>query len=163
MADQNENLKYIVRLASTNLDGTKLAIYALSNIKGVGYRTAEIILKKLGIPRDIKLGEIDDQKMDEIKEVLEKKYGEILPKWAVNHQKDIQTGLDMLKVGPDWEVGVSDDINRMKRIRSYRGIRHEKGKKVRGQRTRSNGRKGLAVGVVKKKETPAQTEKKEGA
>jgi small subunit ribosomal protein S13 len=163
MADQNENIKYIVRLASTNLDGTKSAIYALSNIKGIGYRTAEVLLKKLGIPRDIKLGEIDDQKLDEIKDAIEKKYGKIIPKWALNHRNDIQTGQDLLKVGPDWEVAVSDDVNRMKRIRSYKGIRHERGKKVRGQRTRSNGRKGLAVGVVKKKEAPAASEKKEGA
>jgi small subunit ribosomal protein S13 len=52
---------------------------------------------------------------------------------------------------------VMDDINRMRRTRSYKGIRHDKGKKVRGQRTRSNGRKGLAVGVVKKREAPAGT------
>ncbi len=38
----------------------------------------------------------------------------------------------------------------MKMIRCYRGIRHEQGQKVRGQRTRSNGRTGLTVGVTKK-------------
>ncbi len=38
----------------------------------------------------------------------------------------------------------------MKMIRSYRGVRHERGQKVRGQRTRSNGRTGMAAGVLKK-------------
>ncbi|MEL9914806.1 MAG: 30S ribosomal protein S13 [Thermoplasmatales archaeon] len=155
--EKNENLKYIVRLANTNLDGTKPAVYSLSAIRGLGYRTAEIMLKKMNIPPTIKLGEIGDEKLDEIKEILERKYSEIYPSWAVNHRKDIQTGLDLLKVGPDWEIAVMDDINRMKRIRSYKGIRHEKGKKVRGQRTRSNGRKGLAVGVIKRKEAPSES------
>jgi small subunit ribosomal protein S13 len=150
--EKNENIKYIVRLANTNLDGTRQAVFALSNIKGIGYRTAEILLKKMNIPRETKLGEIDDSKIDEIKDVIEKRYNEIFPSWTLNHRNDIQTGADLLKVGPDWGVAVSDDVNRMKRTRSYRGTRHEKGKKVRGQRTRSNGRKGLAVGVIKKRE-----------
>lgn len=38
----------------------------------------------------------------------------------------------------------------MKMVRSYRGVRHERGQKVRGQRTRSNGRTGMAAGVIKK-------------
>ncbi len=154
--EKNESLKYIVRLANTNLDGTRLAVFALSNIRGLGYRTAEILLKKMGIPRDVKLGELDDAKIEELKEAIDKNYNQIYPAWTMNHQRDIQTGTDLLKVGPDWDVAVSDDINRMKRSRSYRGIRHEKGKKVRGQRTRSNGRKGLAVGVIKKREGPAE-------
>lgn len=163
---KNENLRYIVRLANTNLDGTRQAVFALSNIKGLGYRTAEILLKKMNIPKDIKLGEIDEAKIDELKEVIEKRYTEIFPSWTLNHQKDIQTGSDLLKVGPELTVALMDDVNRMRRTRSYRGIRHEKGNKVRGQRTRSNGRKGLAVGVVKKREAPAegaQAETKEGA
>ncbi len=161
MAEQkvkNENIKYIVRLANTNLDGTRQAVYAISNIRGIGYRTAEILLKKMNIPRNVKLGELEDSKIEEIKETLEKKYSEIYPSWTLNHQKDIQTGENLLKVGPDLGVALQDDINRMKRSRSYRGTRHEKGKKVRGQRTRSNGRKGLAVGVMKKRGEAAPAE-----
>jgi small subunit ribosomal protein S13 len=43
-----------------------------------------------------------------------------------------------------------EDINILKKIRGYRGIRHENGQKVRGQRTKAHGRTGLTVGVVKK-------------
>ena len=131
-------------------------MYALSNIKGIGYRTAEILLKKMNIPRNVKLGELDDSKIEEIKEAIERRYNEFYPTWTLNHQKDIQTGENLMKVGPDLGVALQDDINRMKRTRSYKGMRHEKGKKVRGQRTRSNGRKGLAVGVVKRREGPAE-------
>jgi len=53
-------------------------------------------------------------------------------------------------ISGDLETSRRDDINRMKMIRSYRGVRHERGQKVRGQRTRSNGRTGMAAGVLKK-------------
>ena len=91
--EKNENIKYIVRLANTNLDGTRSAVYALSNIRGIGYRTAEILLKKMNIPRNVKLGELDDSKIEEIKEAIERRYNEFYPTWTLNHhQKDIQTG-----------------------------------------------------------------------
>jgi len=68
----------------------------------------------------------------------------------VNRPHDWETGADMHLYGSDIELRLRDDINRMKMIRCYRGIRHEQGQKVRGQRTRSNGRTGLTVGVIKK-------------
>jgi small subunit ribosomal protein S13 len=54
-------------------------------------------------------------------------------------------------VGVDLEVRRKDDINLMKMIRSYKGVRHEDGQKVRGQRTRSNGRTGLTLGVMRQR------------
>ena len=44
-----------------------------------------------------------------------------------------------------------DDVSRLAEIKTYRGIRHRSGHKVRGQRLRSNGRKGSALGVERKK------------
>ena len=73
------------------------------------------------------------------------------PEWAINRQNDYESGADMHLIGNDLELTQKDDINRMKMIRCYRGIRHETHHKVRGQRTRSNGRHGLTMGVSKKK------------
>ena len=44
-----------------------------------------------------------------------------------------------------------DDIARLAEMKTYRGIRHRSGHKVRGQRLRSNGRSGLTLGVQRKK------------
>ena len=52
----------------------------------------------------------------------------------------------------DIDMRLRDEINIMKKIRSYRGIRHERGLPARGQRTRANNRKGLSLGVSKKRE-----------
>jgi len=99
------------------------------------------------------------------------KIAEIVPHWMVNRPSDWETGEDVHLFSSDVELRLRDDINRMKMIRCYRGIRHEQGQKVRGQRTRSNGRTGLTVGVIKKtaiaaakaakKEEGGEKEKKE--
>ena len=99
---------------------------------------------------DVKgLDSLSDEKVKEI-ETLVKSYVEYAPTWAINRQMDYETGADMHLFGQDLEVIQKEDINRMKMIRCYRGIRHETHHKVRGQRTRSNGRHGLTMGVSKK-------------
>ena len=61
------------------------------------------------------------------------------------------SGEDIHPVSIDLKMLHEDDLNRMKKVKSYKGIRHASGHKVRGQRTYSNGRKGLALGVSKRK------------
>jgi small subunit ribosomal protein S13 len=68
----------------------------------------------------------------------------------INHRHEPADGLTVHYIGPELETRRRDDVNQMKMIRSYRGVRHERGQKVRGQRTRSNGRTGMAAGVLKK-------------
>jgi hypothetical protein len=81
----------------------------------------------------------------------------------LNRRKDYETGKDLHIVGTDVTVSMRSDIGRERRIRSRRGIRHELGLPVRGQRTRTTGRKGLVVGVKRKeiriREEAAKAEK----
>lgn len=44
-----------------------------------------------------------------------------------------------------------EDLERMKKIRAHRGLRHYWGLRVRGQHTKTTGRRGRTVGVSKKK------------
>jgi small subunit ribosomal protein S13 len=157
---QKEDFRYIVRLANTDLDGNKGTVIALQNIKGVGKRVAEIVAMRAGVNRWDKIGNLPDSKIEELGNLLVT-YSEYVPSWAVNRQNDGETGADMHLVGIDIEVFRKDDINRMKMIRCYRGIRHEQGQKVRGQRTRSNGRTGLTLGVSRQR--LAQAAKAESA
>ena len=69
----------------------------------------------------------------------------------VSWQKYYDTGDDIHPDRIDLKMSHEDDLNRMKKVKSYKGIRHASGHKVRGQRTYSNGRKGLALGVSKRK------------
>lgn len=147
---ETEDFKYIVRLANTDIDGEKGVGIALQGIKGVGGRVAEIIVKKAGLDRRTKIGALPDEKLEELESLIQS-YSELAPSWAVNRQHDYETGADLHIIGSDLELMVKDDINRMKMIRCYKGIRHETGQKVRGQRTRSNGRTGLTLGVSRRR------------
>ena len=147
---EDENFNYIVRIANSDIDGQKRTVIGLQSIKGVGKRVAEIIAKRAAIDPAVKIGSLPDDKVAEL-ENLVMSYVEYAPEWAINRQNDYETGDDMHLLGNDLDLIQKDDINRMKMIRCYRGIRHEGHHKVRGQRTRSNGRHGLTMGVVRKK------------
>lgn len=148
--EPKSDFKYIVRIADTNLDGNRTVKYALTGIKGIGLRIAENITKTIELPKNEKIGNLSDEKIEEIKERVQK-LSEHLPPWMLNRRKDIETGNDIHIVSHEIPMLLRDDINRLKKIRSYRGIRHESGHKVRGQKTKSNGRSGLTIGVQKRK------------
>ena len=153
---RDENFRYIVRIVNTDLDGAKNIVIAISGIKGLGLRSAEVIARMAGIPKNIKIGDLPESKTDELEKLIND-YSEKVPHWMVNRQSDWSTGADMHLVGVDVELNRRDDVNVMKMIRCYRGIRHEQGQKVRGQRTRSNGRTGMTMGVIRKKLEPGAT------
>jgi len=146
----DENFKYIVRLVNTDVDGEKPTVIGLQSVKGVGSRVAEIVVNRAGVGRVSKIGDLSDEKIEELGKLIIG-YSDYAPTWAMNRQLDLETGDDMHIVGVDLEVRRKDDINLMKMIRSYKGVRHEDGQKVRGQRTRSNGRTGLTLGVMRQR------------
>ncbi|MCE5296996.1 MAG: 30S ribosomal protein S13 [Euryarchaeota archaeon] len=148
--DYGKDFKYIVRIVNSDLDGTKTTLIAIQGIKGVGMRVADIICKKANVDRTAKIGNVSDEKIKEMEQLV-MTYADYVPTWALNRQNDVETGADGHIVGVDLEVMRKDDINRAKMIRSYKGVRHEQGQKVRGQRTRSNGRTGLTLGVMRQK------------
>ena len=152
------DFKYIIRIANTDLDGNRSVVYALTGVKGMGVRLAEVIADLAEVPRNAKIGDLPEAKVADIEQVLQN-LPEYTPHWILNRQNDWETGEDRHDFGSDVDLRVRDDINLMKKIRCYRGIRHEQGQKVRGQRTRSNGRTGLTVGVIKKQAIAAAAEK----
>ncbi len=147
---------YIVRIGNKDLDGERSVILALADLKGIGMRLAQIIVRKLALDGKARLGDLSEETIEKIRNFVESKEYEGIPEWAVNHRNDVTTGADLNLVSNELEIQLQDDLNLMKKARSYKGIRHETGHKVRGQRTRSNGRRGLAIGVIKKKEAPGQ-------
>jgi len=147
--EHKPDFKYIVRLAETDLNGERPIQLALADIKGIGVRTAILIADRVGIPRRTPIGDLTDEQLGRVEEALGSLH-EFAPPWMLNRQNDIDTGADVQVIGPEFQMSVMEDVGLMKKIRCYKGIRHETGQKVRGQRTKSNGRTGLTVGVTKK-------------
>ncbi len=149
MAQEDQDINYFVRVLNTDLDGTKSVIVALTGIKGVGRHAAQIIAKAAEVPKHELMGKLDEASVDRIREVVNT-YADRIPVWMTNRPKDVYTGVPKHILGTDLALINEDDINILKKIRAYRGIRHETGQKVRGQRTKSTGRTGLIVGVKRK-------------
>ena len=147
---KDSDFNYIVRIVNTDIDGEKKIIFGLAQIKGLGRRMATFVADLAGIDRRIKCGNLTDSQLEKINNVLEK-LDKMAPSWSLNHRKDFDTGKDIHILSSDVDMRLRDDINLLKMIRSYRGIRHETGLRLRGQRTRANNRKGLALGVSKKR------------
>jgi small subunit ribosomal protein S13 len=134
----------------TDVGGTLKTIYALTKIKGVSLSLSNAILKKAGINPDLRVGFLTETEIDKIEEIIKDptKYG--LPHWLFNRRKDAETGKDIHLISADLMLRTKMDINQEKEIRSWRGYRHAYGLKVRGQRTKTTGRAGKALGVKKK-------------
>ena len=149
--DRGKDFKYIVRLSNTDVDGEKNVVYGLTSIKGIGVHMATLIADEVGVDRYMKIGDLKDLQIEKIQEIIDN-VKTSAPGWMLNHRKDFDTGKNIHLIGSDIDMRLRDEINILKKIRSYRGIRHERGLRVRGQRTRTHNRKGLALGVSKKRE-----------
>lgn len=157
--EEEDDIKYFVRVGTTDLDGTESVETALLDLDGVGRRVAKAVASEAGIDPRSTLGRLDEDKIEAVKEAAQE-FDDIGPSWMVNREKDRYTGEDLHIVGKDLEITQEEDINRMQKISSYKGIRHRKGKKVRGQRTKSTGRTGGEV-AVKVSELQAEAEEEE--
>jgi len=144
--EDDEDIQYFVRIGQTDLDGTKSVERALTDMNGVGRRVARIIAERADVDRRALLGGLDEDDIDSIVDLVEG-YADEVPAWLTNHQHDFFDGETTHEVGNDLEMTRRQDINRMKMIDSYKGVRHKRGQKVRGQRTKSTGRTEGTIGV----------------
>jgi len=143
----SREFNYIVRLHGSNLDGTKLLPYALCDLKGVGIRVSKTMIKKLGLDPSLRLGTLSEADVRRLEEILDNPASGGIPNWMLNRRKDLETGKDIHLLGSDLTLRVRDDIDLMKETKSWKGNRHARGLKVRGQRTKTTARKGRSVGV----------------
>ncbi|RLA86131.1 MAG: 30S ribosomal protein S13 [Deltaproteobacteria bacterium] len=119
------------RIAGVDIPSNKRIEIALTYIYGIGRTTAQKILKEAGIDFGKKAGELTEEEVAKIREIIDRDY----------------------KVEGELRKEVAMNIKRLMEIGCYRGLRHRMGLPVRGQRTRSNARtrKGPRGALIKKK------------
>lgn len=145
----------IIRVADTDLDGSKKIKDALRLITGIGFTYANAIIRVLGVQEDKKLQDLDEQTMTKLKDVMRDPHKNSIPDWLYNWRKDEFTGTDSHLIGNDLRSKSALHIQAIKASRSYKGYRHSFNYKLRGQRVKSRGanfrgRIGNAIGVTKK-------------
>ncbi|MBY9016997.1 MAG: 30S ribosomal protein S13 [Candidatus Lokiarchaeota archaeon] len=143
--------KVFFRTLRSQVDGNAKAEHGLTQIRGIGRRFAQAIVMIAKIDPNLRIGAITEKDLNRIEEIILDPITNGIPAWMVNRKNDLITGENLHIIGNRLELSVKRDIDRMKRIRSYKGVRHHRGLKVRGQRTKSTGRHGLVVGVIRKK------------
>jgi small subunit ribosomal protein S13 len=148
-----EELKHLVRIANTDMKGTQQILYGLKRVKGVGFMFANAVCKMTKIDPTKKAGALSDEEIKKLEFVIKNPLKHNFPVWMLNRRKDMDTGEDKHLSTSDLRFTLDTDIKQMKKIKSYRGIRHMFGLPVRGQRTRSNFRpnKGKVKGVQRSK------------
>lgn len=115
----------------------------------MGYSFARAILEKLEVDADSSIGYMDEDTASRIEDTIKDPTAAGFPVWFLNRRKDMETGKDLHLLTSDIQFTIRNDIERERQTNSWRGYRHLYGLKVRGQRTRTTGRKGGTVGVAK--------------
>ena len=149
-SELGDDFNYIIRLADSDIDGLSRIGMGLTSVKGVGARTAMAICEIAGVDKEKLGGHLNDEELQQIRDAIES-YPSVVPLWMLNRQRDIETGEEFHLFSMDVSMTQDDDIARLRATKAYRGLRHAARKRVRGQRTRSNGRSGLTLGVQRKK------------
>ncbi len=121
------------RILGIDIPNDKQAHVALTYIYGIGHHTSKSMLGSIGIAENVRAKDLSDEELARIADYIDKH----------------------LMVEGQLRRQVSANVQRLKEIGCYRGLRHRKGLPVHGQRTRSNarGRKGPKKTVAGKKGT----------
>ncbi|KNH09261.1 40S ribosomal protein S18 [Perkinsela sp. CCAP 1560/4] len=145
------NFTHIIRMSNTNLDGKRKVPYALRMVKGIGVRMAMIVTKKAGIDPDRRAGTLAPEELDRIADIIASPEKYKIPSWMLNRKKDPKTGKTEHVTSVAWDNKVREDLERLKKGRIHRGIRHCYGHRVRGQHTKTSGRHGRVPGLLARK------------
>lgn len=108
----------MARIASTNIPNEKRVEIALTYLFGVGLSRSKKILLETKIDPNIRVKDLSELDLEKIRNYINRNY----------------------RVESDLKMDISQNIKRLKEINTYRGIRHQKGLPVRGQRTKTNAR-----------------------
>merc|ERR1711935_117842 len=138
---QSQEFQHILRVLNTNIDGKEKIKYALTRIRGVGRRFANVVCKKADVDINKRAGELTEDEIERIITVMQNPRVYKIPDYFLNRQKDIKDGKYLQLISNTLDARLRDDLERLKKIRAHRGIRHYWGLRVKGQHTRTTGRR----------------------
>ena len=157
--EQTEKKKYerkpqddvtLVRVLGKDIRGDIKVGPALTKINGISWALSNAICKSLELDRKQRIQDVSKENMEKIEEFIKTPN---VPGFLKNRQKDLEDGEDKHVSGSDLRLRKEFDLKRLKKIKSYKGVRHTAGLPVRGQRTKANFRRnrGKSVAAAKKK------------
>eukprot|EP00541_Cyclophora_tenuis_P018024 CAMPEP_0116555818 /NCGR_PEP_ID=MMETSP0397-20121206/8355_1 /TAXON_ID=216820 /ORGANISM="Cyclophora tenuis, Strain ECT3854" /LENGTH=147 /DNA_ID=CAMNT_0004081125 /DNA_START=51 /DNA_END=494 /DNA_ORIENTATION=+ len=138
---QGPEFQHILRILNTNVEGKRNVVFGLTKIKGLGRRVADLICKKAEIDVNKRAGQLTADEIEKVVAIIQNPRQFKIPLWFLNRQKDFKTGKYSHIFAQSIDAKLRDDVERMKKIRAHRGLRHWWSVRVRGQHTCSTGRR----------------------
>ncbi len=135
----------LIRVLGKDIRGDKKLMAGLTQIKGISWAFANGMCKVLKLDEKKKIQDISAEEMKKIEDFV--KNPEV-PGFLKNRQKDFEDGEDRHLTGADLKLRSEFDVKRLKKIKSYKGVRHSANLPVRGQKTRSNFRRNRKPSVA---------------
>ena len=136
-----DDFQHILRVLNTNVDGRTKVMYALTQIKGIGRRFSNVVCKKAEIDMGKRAGELSAAELESLMVIVANPRQFRIPDWFLNRQKDFKDGKYLQLSSNALDTKLRDDLERLKKIRNHRGLRHYWGIRVRGQHTKTTGRR----------------------
>ena len=119
------------RLAGVDIPENKKLNIALTYIYGIGRNNVKGLLKQASVDGDKRAKDLNNQEISRL-----------------------QRAIDKINTEGNLKKQIRENIQRLKRIGSYRGLRHKANLPVKGQRTRTNARtkrgRRMTIGAVSK-------------
>lgn len=135
-----DDFQHILRVLNTNVDGRTKVMYALTQIRGIGRRFSNVVCKKAEIDMGKRAGELSAAELESLMVIVANPRQFRIPDWFLNRQKNYKDGKYLQQVSNQLDTSLRDDLERLKKIRNHRGLRHYWGIRVRGQHTKTTGR-----------------------
>ena len=154
LSASGKEVRGIVRLAGKDLVGSLPIRRAITSVRGIGLNLGGVVSKiacdKLGFNEKTMVGELSEEEVEKLEHILRNPAEFGVPIRMLNRRRDMSTGNDVHMIGTDLAYVVKQDIDHEKDSYTWKGYRFTYGQKVREQRTRTSGRTGMTVGVLRK-------------
>lgn len=125
----------LIRILGKDIRGDKKLFVGITSLKGISWSFANALCKILKFNPNKKISELSEEEIQKITQFVKSPK---IPAYLMNRRKDYNFGEDKHLVGNDLDMQKDFDIKRIKKIKSYKGVRHIQGQPVRGQRTKSH-------------------------
>ncbi len=147
---ESSEFEHIIRIMNSNLEGRRRVVNALCGITGLGRRMAYLICKIAKIDTTKRAGEIGKDTWEKVEKIIANPEEHGVPDWFLNRRGDYRSGKNIHVSSNALDTKIREDLERLKKMRVHRGLRHHWLLKVRGQHTNATGRRGVTIGVIRK-------------
>lgn len=141
----NDNFNLIVRIFNTDIKGKQKLTRGLCKIRGIDKMFSNAVITISGIDKDKLIGNLTEEEIKKIENIIKSPKESNIPTFLFNRRIDPEKAIDIHSVSNELKLHNDFDIRRLRRIRSYKGIRHGLNLKVRGQKLKSWRRGGAAI------------------